>query len=242
MDSIVQRTMYVVKGDSGPDTKRSTVNPSSSPNRSPLDRTTIVAAGVALADEDGVDSLTMRRLAEHVGFKAMALYNHVADKDELLALMVDAVASEVDEPDPGVPPLAAVRAHAVDTRAAFVRHPWAPELWQRSLPGPGRRDHMEALLRTFDASDLSPEVAHLGYHAVTNHVLGYTLQELAMDLGVSDPDAKAKAEEFMASMSVETHPHTIAHVHQHLAGESTSSFEIVLDLILDGLVRLRADD
>ena len=66
--------------------------------RTPLDRSMIVATAIAMADEAGVEGLTMRRLAERLGFKVMALYNHVADKDELLALMVDAVAAEIDEP------------------------------------------------------------------------------------------------------------------------------------------------
>lgn len=200
-----------------------------------------MAGGVALADADGVDALTMRRLAQRLGFKAMALYNHVAGKDELLALMVDAVAAEVDPPASEGDPLVAIRSHAVATREAFVRHPWAPEQWQRHLPGPARRDHMEAQLRTFATSALSPEVAHLGFHAVNNHVLGYTLQELAMDFGGTDPDANAVAEAFVDSMSPDSHPYTIAHVNEHLQGDTSSSFELVLDLILDGLVRIDAD-
>ncbi|MFN3256617.1 MAG: TetR/AcrR family transcriptional regulator [Ilumatobacter sp.] len=205
--------------------------------RPPLDAAQIVAAGIELADDEGVDALTMRRLAERLGFKVMALYNHVANKDELLTLMVDAVAGSIEAP-PEVRSLAAVRAHAVATRATFVRHPWAPALWQRYLPGPNRIDHMELLLRHFDESGLPPDVAHLGFHAVTNHVLGYTLQELSMGVHADDPDAPAIVERFLASLSPSAHPHTIAHVHQHIDGHTGSSFEIVLDLILDGLSTL----
>lgn len=201
----------------------------------------IVAAGVELADDTGVGGLTMRRLAERLGFKAMALYNHITGKQELLALMVDAVAAEVEPPDSELDALDAIRAHALSTRAAFVRHPWVPQQWQRHLPGPARRDHMEAQLRTLAASGLSPDVAHLGFHAVNNHVLGYTLQELAMEFDGSDPAANSAAEAFIASMSHDSHPYTIAHVREHLRGETSSSFAQVLDLILDGLVRLDAD-
>ena len=165
----------------------------------------------------------------------MALYNHVSGKDELLALMVDAVAAEVTAPPPGVPPLAAVRAHAISTREALVRHPWAPAQWQQHLPGPARVDHMEYLLRVLSESGLPPETAHHGFHAVNNHVLGYTLQELAMTFSASDEGARVEA--FLASVSPETHPRTIAHVHEHLTGHTASSFELVLDLILDGLAR-----
>ncbi len=203
--------------------------------RPPLGRAAIVAAGTATADEEGVGALTMRRLAERLGFAPMALYNHVSGKEEVLALMVDAVAAEVPAPPPDLPPLAAVRAHAIATRQAFVRHPWAPALWQQHLPGPARVDHMEHLLRVLAESGLPPETAHHGFHAVNNHVLGYTLQELAMASASSD--AGARVEVFLASVSPETHPRTIAHVHEHLQGRTSSSFELVLDLILDGLER-----
>jgi len=217
------------------------VTESNTATRKPLDQATIVAAGMALADDEGVAALTMRRLADRVGFKVMALYNHVANKDELLALMVDAVAGEVDPPSSDEPVMRAVRSHAIATREAFVRHPWAPALWQQFLPGPSRVDHMESLLRTLNESGLSADIAHHGFHAVNNHVLGYTLQELAMDFDITAPDARAIAEGFLGTVSSETHPHTVAHVHEHLDGNTSSSFELVLDLILDGLVRLQAE-
>ena len=209
--------------------------------RRPLDRTTVVSAATALADREGVEALTMRRLAEELGFKVMALYTHVSGKDELLTLMVDAVAAEITPPTEGLEPLQAVRAHAVATRAAFVRHPWAPAVWQQHLPGPARVDLMEELLELFAASRLDEEIAHHGFHAVTNHVLGYTLQDLAMTSGASDAadrDITDVAGDFLGGISAETHPHTVRHVHQHLSGHTSSSFELVLDLIIDGLQRL----
>lgn len=207
--------------------------------RKPLDQASIVTAAIALADEEGADALTMRRLADRLGYKVMALYNHVANKDELLTLMLDTVAAEVGEPSPDAAPIDAVRSIAISTRATFVRHPWAPAFWQRYFPGPARNDNMESLLRRLAASGLSHDLAHHGFHAVNNHVLGYTLQEQGMNI----PDQaagglNAAAEEYLTDLSADTHPHTIAHVHQHLDGDTASSFELVLDLILDGLVRL----
>jgi AcrR family transcriptional regulator len=210
--------------------------------RERLDRDAIVAAAVALADEQGVGALTMRNLARRLGYEVMSLYNHVANKDEVLTAMVDAVAAEVDEPPPDVAPLEAVRAIALSTRAALVRHPWAAELWLRQLPGPARTRQMELLLRTFDKTGLSPELAHHGFHAVNNHVLGYTLQEIGMAMANQGPhlEADARVHQFLDSISVDEYPYMVAHVHQHLDGETASSFELVLDLILDGLVRLDA--
>lgn len=208
--------------------------------RPPLDRATIVAAGIALADSEGVGALTMRRLAEELGFKVMALYNHVANKDELLASMVDAIAGSIDPTGFDEPGLSAARAHALATRVALVRHPWAPALWQQYLPGPNQIDHMERLLRILNESGLPEDLAHHGFHAVNNHVLGYTLQEQSMNLGPAKSGLNEAAQDFLTTVSGESHPHTVAHVNQHLNGDSASSFELVLDLILDGLVRLQA--
>jgi AcrR family transcriptional regulator len=205
--------------------------------RPPLHRDAIVASAVALADEEGVGALSMRNLARRLGYEAMSLYNHVANKDELLALMVDAAAAEIEGPSPELAPLASVRAIAISTHDVLVSHPWAAELWQQHPPGPARTQLLEDLLRLFDDSGLSPDLAHHGFHAVTNHVVGYTLQELGMNLG-GDDDMEAKAQEFMAGISADTHPHLVAHIRQHLDGDTGRSFELVLDLILDGLVRL----
>lgn len=215
-----------------------TTNTTNTTKREPLDTDKIVAAGIGLADDGGVDALTMRRLADRLGFKVMALYNHVANKDELLALMVDAIAGSIDLPAEHDSALAAVRAHAIATRAALVEHRWAPALWQQYLPGPHRIEHMEGLLRAFADSGLPDDVAHHGFHAVNNHVLGYTLQELAMDFDAGGADASVTIDRFLATVSVDDHPHTVAHVHQHLDGDTGSSFELVLDLILEGLTRL----
>ena len=201
-----------------------------------LDRDRIVGAAVALADEEGTGALSMRRLAERLDAGAMSLYNHVASKDELLALMVDGVAAEIAEPPPGTPPLEAVRRIAVATREVFVAHPWAPELWLRCAPGPLRTRAMEEHLRLFADSGLAPDLAHHGYHAVNNHVLGYTLQELGMSSGPEDLESKARA--YLAVIDDGDFPHSAAHVREHLEGRTSSSFELVLDLILDGLVRL----
>jgi AcrR family transcriptional regulator len=206
--------------------------------REPLDREAIVARAVAFADERGTDALSMRKLAAELGYEVMSLYNHVANKDEVLALMVDAVAAEIPAPNPDDDPLVAVRTLALDTRAALVRHPWAALLWLRQLPGPARVQHMEYHLAALAATDMTPAVAHLAFHAVNNHVIGYTLQEQAMAYIVpagADPDALARS--FIEGISADDLPHTVTHVRQHLDGDTASSFDLVLDLILDGLTR-----
>ncbi len=210
-------------------------------SRQALSRATILETAIRVADEGGVDGvakMSMRSLARELGFEVMSLYNHIANKAELLAAMVDETALEVPAPDPYGDPMAAVRFIAVETQAALVRHPWAAGLWQESLPGPGRLRIMERLLAAFAATELSHEVAHHGYHAVINHVLGYTLQAQALSMGDSEEEAMAVVTSFLDSFDAAEFPHTVEHVHQHLRGETGPSFELVLDLILDGLVRL----
>ena len=212
----------------------------STTSRTPLAADRIVATAIRLADADGVEALTMRRLADELGYKVMALYRHVANKDELLALMVDAVAGTIPAPSLDIEPMRGIREHSVATLEAFVRHPWAPNLWLRHMPGPNRIDHMEYLLAAFARSGLPDELAHHGFHAVNNHVLGYTLQAQEMDAGTAEQAMDDLAREFIAGLDAERHRHSIAHVEQHLAGDTGSSFELVLDLILDGLERLAA--
>jgi AcrR family transcriptional regulator len=203
--------------------------------REPLDAERIVGEAIALADDQGVAGLTMRRLADRLGYKVMSLYNHVPNKDDLLARMVDAVAAEIAPATDCESPLDGVRSIAISTHDALVRHPWAAELWQRYLPGQAQTSRMEDLLRLLNTSGLSPELAHDGFHAVTNHVLGYTLQQLGMTLSADDPTANADV--YLATLDTERHPHMMAHVQQHLDGDTASSFGLVLDLILEGLVR-----
>jgi AcrR family transcriptional regulator len=209
--------------------------------RPPLRQEAIVDTAIALADEEGVEALTMRHLADRLDYKVMSLYNHVANKDELLTLMADEVASEIKEPVPGLDPLRAVRAIALAMREVLVQHPWAASAWPRYHPGPARTANMETLLRTLAERGRPEDLAHHGFHAVTNHVMGYTLQELEMAPAMTEGDPEKLAADFLAGLSPEEHPHTRAHIQQHLDGDTASSFELVLDLILDGLVQLSAE-
>jgi len=220
---------------------RCTLSSVSSDTREPLGRQAIVARAIAIADERGVDALSMRILARELGYEVMSLYNHIRNKDEVLSAMVDAVAAEVPTASVADDPLTAARTLAMETRAALVRHPWAASLWLTQWPGPARVGHMEQLLATFSETDMPPDVAHLAFHAVNNHVIGYTLQEQAMAYEAGDAGDEI-ARRFLDGIAAEEFPHTAAHVRQHLAGETGSSFEVVLDLILDGLARMHRAD
>jgi AcrR family transcriptional regulator len=163
----------------------------------------------------------------------MSLYHHVANKDDLFDGMVELVAAEIDLPDPAAPWREALRESAVDMRAALVRHPWAVSMWFSRVTGPARMRIMEAQLGALARSGIDPELAHVGFHALLNHVLGYALQEQSF---VVEGDAQVLAAQYLAELSPAEFPNLIAHIQAHLdEGAPADDFGFVIDLILDRL-------
>jgi AcrR family transcriptional regulator len=191
----------------------------------------ILTEAVAMADEEGLAKLSMRKLAGRLGFEVMSLYNHVANKDDLHAAMVDLVVTEVALHDADEDWRTAMRQHCVATKEMLLRHPWAVMLWVTTVPGPARFDHMEWELATLATAGLDPDTAHQAFHALSNHVVGYSLQASLMDLDQNDPAVI----EIIGSLDDGRYPNVIEHIRQHLAGEHGASFEFVLDLLLAGI-------
>ena len=202
--------------------------------RIPLSRDRVLATAVAMADEHGVDELSMRKLAKELGYEVMSLYNHVTNKDDLLDGMVDAVAGEIVMPDDDLGWKAAVRQVAMSAHDALVRHRWAAGLWSQRWPGPNRWRHMDTLLRLLSTADLPDDIADTGFHAVTMHIQGFTQQQIAYSAQV--PDEAAMYERFRTEVSPDVFPHIVDHVRYHRETEHRhDEFRFVLDLILDGL-------
>jgi AcrR family transcriptional regulator len=193
----------------------------------------VLRAGVALADREGIAALSMRRLAAELDYEVMSLYHHVANKDDLFDGMVELVAAEIDLPDPATPWREALRQSAVDMRAALVRHPWAVSMWFSRVTGPARMRIMEAQLGALARSGIDPDLAHVGFHALLNHVLGYALQEQSF---VVEGDAQVLAAQYLAELSLAEFPNLIAHIQAHLdEAAPADDFGFVIDLILDRL-------
>ncbi|HXI96012.1 MAG TPA: TetR family transcriptional regulator, partial [Candidatus Acidoferrum sp.] len=94
-------------------------------------------AAIGLADSSGIESLSMRKLGQELGVEAMSLYNHVANKDDILDGIVDLVFAEIDLPSGAGDWKPAMRRRAISAHEALLRHPWAPSLMQsRTRPGP----------------------------------------------------------------------------------------------------------
>ena len=196
-----------------------------------------------LADEGGIDAVTMRRLGQELHVEAMSLYNHVANKDDILNAIVDAVEAEIELPPPDAPWKSALRTTATSYHDALGNHPWAADLALR-LTGtrPARYRYMNAVLGTLRGAGFSDELTELGYHTLESHVAGFTLW--VAQLRVTDgEDPAALAERFLSEVSTGAYPYLVEHIYQHTkpsAADTPSTFGFGLELILDGLERALA--
>jgi AcrR family transcriptional regulator len=218
--------------------------------RRPLSRDRILEAAIRLADEEGIESLSMRKLARELGVEAMSLYNHVANKGDLVDAMVDSVVSEIELPEE-VEWHAAIRRCAISAHDLFLRHPWACSLAIGPTHKPGlplpRLRYMEWLLGRLREAGFSPKLTYSGYHALDSHILGFTMWQLghaaAARAVAEDQEPADFAKAFLRELPEGEFRHFAEHVEQHIAapeGDGQREFEFALDLILDGLDRARA--
>jgi AcrR family transcriptional regulator len=217
--------------------------------RLPLTRDRVLEAAIRLADEGGIESLTMRKLARELGVEAMSLYNHVANKGDLVAAMVDLVVAEIELPSAGEEWDVDIRTCAVSAHEALLRHPWACSLvlspgTMRSLPTPRLR-YMEWLLKRLREAGFSSELTYHAYHTLDSHILGFTLWQLGHAISPKElggGDLADLVERFLRELPGTEYPYLAEHARQHVAapsGDGAREFEFGLDLILDGLKRAR---
>ena len=206
-----------------------------------MSRERVLRAAVDFADRNGIDSLSMRKLARELGVEAMTLYYYVANKNDLLEGMADLVAGEIELPPSGLDWKTATRQRAMSAREVLARHQWAGPLWMRVMVGPARMRYMDSALGVYRRAGLSPESTELAFHAVENHIVGYTVQEANFPLEADD--LAVAAQEFLDTLPKEEFPHLAEHVVQHMTHESIGGgdFEFGLDLLLDGIDRIRGD-
>ncbi len=216
-------------------------DPSVSP-RIPLTRERVFQAAVVLADERGLESLTMRALGEELGVEAMSLYHYVANKAELLDGMVEAVFSEIELPTTDVDWKTAMRRRAISTREALARHRWAVGLLQSSTsPGPASFRLVNAVLGCLRAAGFSVENAAHAYSAQDAYIYGFALQEKTLPVDTPAELSEA-AENLRRQFSADEYPHIAETITEHVTRSGyhfADEFEFGLDLILDGLERLR---
>src|SRR3954447_17475274 len=212
--------------------------------RTPLNRERVLRAAIALADERGADELTMRKLAKELGVEAMSLYNHVANKDDLLDGMVDIVFGEIEAPAPGGDWKAELRKRAISTRAALNRHRWAiGEMEGRTTHGPNNLRLHDAVLGCLRGAGFSVEMTVHAYSVQDAYIYGFALQERDMSSETTDDfaaEAQRQMHEYQAVLA--DYPHLVEVVGGYVATagyDYDTEFLFGLDLILDGLDKLR---
>jgi AcrR family transcriptional regulator len=212
--------------------------PTARPGRAPLNRERILRTAIELADEDGIEALTMRRLGRRLGVEAMSLYNHAADKDDILDGVVELITAEFEVPTGRPDWKSSIRSGACSAHEVLLRHPWASSVIEsRARSGPNRLRLLDATIGVLTGAGFPMPIVIRTLMALDSHTYGFTLQEqawafpveaapemaaaLAADLPAEYPNMAA-----MAAFVASTQPGTIL------------EFEFGLDLILDGLERL----
>jgi AcrR family transcriptional regulator len=208
--------------------------------RNRLSRERVLRAAIELADREGIEALSMRRLGLKVGVEAMSLYNHVRNKEDVLNGMVDAVFSEIDLPAGDAAWSTAMRQRAISARQALLRHPWAIGLMEsRVQPGPATLRHHDSVLRNLRTAGFSVEMAAHAYSMLDSYIYGFTLNELSLPLDSSRQIAEV-AENILRENPAGEYPYLMEMAVEHAMKpgyDYGDEFEYGLDLILDGLKR-----
>jgi AcrR family transcriptional regulator len=222
----------------------------SSTRRGQLNRDRVLHAAVDLADLGGFDSLTMRKLGVALGVEAMSLYNHVANKSDLLDGMIDIVFGEIDLPSEDTGWRTAMRRRATSAREVLSRHPWAVgRMESRTSPGPATLRHHDTVLGILRTAGFSIELAAHAYSALDSYIYGFAVQapSLPFDTGHNTrqdtkQDTVKVTQAIIARFTSGQYPHLTEMAVEHILQpgyDQADEFEYGLDLILDGLERAR---
>jgi AcrR family transcriptional regulator len=210
--------------------------------RVPLSRERVLRTAFDLTDNDGVESLSMRKLAQALGVEAMSLYRHVRNKGEIVDGMIDLVFGEIGLPATDMDWKMAMRQRAIKAREVLARHPWAIGLMEsRTTPGPATLQHHDAVIGCLRQASFSiAQVGH-AYSVLDSYIYGFALQQASLPFKTSD-EAVEVADSIWRQFPTDAYPHltelTVQHVLQP-GYDYADEFEFGLDLILDGLDRLR---
>lgn len=200
----------------------------------PLTRDRVLEAALRLADAEGVEAVSMRRLGQVLDVEAMSLYKHVAGKEDILDGIADLVSAEVEVPGSDLRWRDAVRLGAVSSHAALLRHPWAgPVLESRRTPGPMRLGYLEAMVGAFRRGGMAIDDVARAFMTLDAYIYGFTMEELSLPFDLRE-SAEAEA---MAAEQFGAFPNLAAMAELAFRGAEgvPIEFEFGLDLILDGL-------
>jgi len=210
--------------------------------RTPLSSERILDAAVVIADQRGVAAVTMREVASVLGFEAMSLYNHVANKESLLDGMVDLVIEQIDLPEGLSDWREAMRRRAVSAREVFERHPWLPPLLDsRQSSGPARLHYYDWVLGTLIEAGFTLDGAASAFSVLDSYIYGFGIQASNLS-GSGDMTPEEMTEAFRAAIPAERYPYlNRMTLHSMEVGyDPAADFSFGLALVLDGLERVLA--
>ena len=211
--------------------------------RRPLSSAQVLQAAVALADEAGLEGFSMRGLAKELGVVPMALYKHVANKEELLDGMVDIVFGEIELPSGDLDWKSAMRRRAISVREALKRHSWAIGRMESRNPGPANLRYHDAVMGCLRKAGFPFEMAVHAYSVQDAYIYGFALQE--RDLAFETPDSAGAAAQRRAETigAFDDYPYLgeVATKLPESGYDNAVEFAWGLDLILDGLEQRRAE-
>ncbi len=218
--------------------------PRDSTARPRLSRERVLLGGVGVADAGGIAALTIRSLAAELGVKPMAVYHHVANKEEILDGIVDLVFGEIELPTIGGEWHSEMRRRAASAREAMRRHPWAIGLVEtRTSPGYATLRHHDAVIGTLRAGGFSVEMTAHAFALIDAFVYGFALSEATLPFNGPDTVPEV-AEQMMAQFSPDDYPHLVEFSVEHVMKpgyDYSEEFEFGLSVILDGLAKSAAD-
>src|SRR5712692_295237 len=208
--------------------------------RVPLSRERVLRAAFDRTDNDGVEALSMRKLAQELGVEAMSLYRHVRNKGDIVDGMVDLVFAEVGLPAMDVDWKTAMRHRAISAREVLARHPWAIGLMEsRSRPGPATLRHHDAVIGCLREAGFSIEMTAHAYSVLDSYIYGFAHQESNLPFDTAE-ETKEVADAILHQLLAGEYPHLIELTTEHVLKpgyDYGNEFEFGLDLILDGLER-----
>ena len=210
--------------------------------REPLTRERVLQAALKLADQGGIEHLSMRRLGQELGVEAMALYYHFANKDQVLDGIVDLVFSEIELPAAGADWKAAMRRRATSLRDVLARHRWAIGMMEsRRNPGPANLRHHDAVIGNLRAAGFDMAMAAHAYSLLDAYIYGFALTKMNLPFETTD-DIAEMAQSMLEPFPLDEYPNLAAFITEHAMKpgyDYADEFEYGLDVILDGLERAR---
>lgn len=207
-----------------------------------LSKQRVVVEAIRLADREGVDRLSMRRLAGALGAGAMSLYHYVASKEELLDAMVDVVFDEIELPPEDTDWQSAMRARAVSAREVLARHPWATALMEsRTSPGPAHLRHREAFTACLRRAGFSVLMATHANWLLDSYLYGHALQEASLPFETADELADMVEDVYLPQLPPDEFPYLNESAATLIAAgyDPAEEFIFGLDLLLAALEPLR---